>query len=136
MLNPIRLTQPALPAIDYTKPFTLTFTFTATAAVRGSRSYTLANATEQTGATFRYTLVQVPEPSVTVMVDGPRDGFAASVMTWPARTRTVSALAGTAHAANAARTKAVVRFIGSSCCDPDGTANRWAQAGKERARQS
>ena len=76
VLNQIRLTQPALPAIDYTKPFTLTFTFTATAAVRGSRSYTLANATEQTGATFRYTLVQVPEPSVTFLLVAGAAGMA------------------------------------------------------------
>ena len=67
-LNPIGLSQGPMPALDFTQPFVLSFTFTATATARGLRGFTLNNAPDSIGANFQYTLSQVPEPStITVL---------------------------------------------------------------------
>lgn len=70
-LNPISLSQPGMPVVNFSEPFVLSFTFTAMVTSRGLRSYDLYNAAESIASDIQLTLSPapppVPEPSTLVI---------------------------------------------------------------------
>ncbi len=69
-LEPFLLNQSALPGINFSEPFVLTFTFEATATSSGTRGYSLYNGPENLASGIRLSVVpgQVPEPSTVALL--------------------------------------------------------------------
>ncbi len=69
-LDPLVLSGPNLPVVDFSQPYVLTFTFNATMTSRGLRAFTIHNAPESIASDIRvsYIPTAVPEPGTMALL--------------------------------------------------------------------